>query len=201
MLKRYRLISFYFAIFLDKATKESIKIIPIIPVVILKIIWREEIRYLELIIEHLSLYIYKKGIVNKTPKILNSKLAMTSLLLSISVFIENSKPLMVVPILAPNIIEMPKMGGIKLLAYIFCVKAIIVEEDCVKKLDIIPDKIPNNGFLNFNKDSIRKSSLKSFNKFISIRSILKKISPKNTKMLLNLFFLQNNKPILKIKNN
>ena len=89
------------------------------------------------------------------------------------------------PIFAPNIIEHPSTPLIKLFIYIFCVNAIVAEEDCVKKANIVPIVIPFKGDVVFSKKEEINTLLNKENIVFSKTSKLKKIIPKINNKLLN----------------
>ncbi len=80
---------------------------------------------------------------NNTPKTLKTKLRYIILLVLFSVFIVDKKPVMVVPILAPNIIRIDEVSEIRLLKYISSTKPIKPDDDWIIAVHNIPNSIDN----------------------------------------------------------
>ena len=97
---------------------------------------------------------------------------------------------MVVPILAPNMIDIPNRLDNKLLKYIFCATAIVVEEDWIRKDIITPAKMPSKGLLNLKSISSKKLLLKTIKRCFVNKSRLKKINPMYKKTLERDFLIK-----------
>ena len=130
---------------------------------------------------------------------MNKKLPTATRFESILELIENNKPLRVVPMFAPNIMDIPKTFDNNFVSYILWAKAMVVDDDWMMKDDMIPDNTPKIGFSNFVRISLIKTSSKEFKRMFSIELMLKNINPIYIRKELSCFLFKKRRIIAKTK--